>query len=189
MTGDFAKKVGDFSAQNRLGRNIAFGVREFPMSAITNGIALHSNFIPFDATFLSFSDYSRPALRLGAIQKAHVIHEFTHDSFYLGEDGPTHQPVEHLMSLRAIPDLYVIRPADARETEVAMRLSLKLKAPVCLSLTRQNLPLLDVDSNSLQNSKKGAWIVRDHSHFDILLIASLLFSASLKALRSLTSSR
>ena len=141
MTGAFAKKVEDFSKTNRSGRNFAFGVREFPMSCISNGLALHGAFIPFDATFLSFADYSRPALRLGAIQKVRTIHEFTHDSFYLGEDGPTHQPIEHVMSLRLMPDMYVMRPADARETEVMMREALKLDLPSSIMLTRQGLPL------------------------------------------------
>ena len=126
MTGAFAELVGDFTGKTPENRNFAFGVREFPMSAACNGMALFGGLIPFDATFLSFADYSRPALRLGSLQKTRVIHEFTHDSFYLGEDGPTHQPVEHIMSLRLIPDFYAMRPADAHETEdYAQRLHLK----------------------------------------------------------------
>ncbi|MEZ4741821.1 MAG: transketolase [Bdellovibrionota bacterium] len=121
MTEGFAKLVQDYGSENPKGRNLAFGVREFPMSAICNGLALYGGFVPFDATFLSFADYSRAALRLGSIQHARVIHEFTHDSFYVGEDGPTHQPIEHIMSLRAIPNMYVMRPADSLETEVLMR--------------------------------------------------------------------
>ena len=159
MTEAFAKKVHDFSKENHGGRNLAFGVREFTMSAVCNGIALYGGFIPFDATFLTFSDYSRAALRLGAIQKTRVIHEFTHDSFYVGEDGPTHQPVEHLMSLRLIPDLYVFRPADANETEVLFRKSLSLKAPSCLCLSRQKLPVLDVSLEQVKECVKGAWTV------------------------------
>ena len=115
-TGNFAEKYGDFSKENRLGRNLAFGVREFPMAAAMNGIALHGGLIPFGGTFLVFADYERPALRLASIQKCGVIHEFTHDSFWVGEDGPTHQPVEQAMSLRAIPEFYVFRPAAAKAT-------------------------------------------------------------------------
>lgn len=172
MTGEFAKLVGDFQAMNRKGRNFAFGVREFPMSAFVNGLALHGGLIPFDATFLTFSDYSRPALRLGAIQKARVIHEFTHDSFYLGEDGPTHQPIEHLMSLRLIPDLYVMRPADAYETELMLKVALKLNLPSCVCLSRQDLPLLPVSSDFSEKASKGAWFVRGDNFSDMVLYAT-----------------
>ncbi len=168
MTEVFAKKVGDFTKTERGGRNFAFGVREFTMSCVSNGISLYGGLIPFDATFLTFSDYSRAALRLGAIQKAHVIHEFTHDSFYVGEDGPTHQPIEHLMSLRSIPGLYILRPADARETEVLFRKALSMKAPSCLCLSRQKLPILDVPAAQLEETKKGAWVVfggEESAHF------------------------
>lgn len=124
-TGNFAEKFGDFTKINQSGRNIPFGVREFPMAAMMNGMALHGGLIPFGGTFLVFADYERPALRLAAIQKIRVIHELTHDSFYVGEDGPTHQPVEQIMSLRAIPDFCVYRPADAKETASCMKLALK----------------------------------------------------------------
>jgi transketolase len=172
MTGAFAKKVGSISRENRQGRNINFGVREFPMSALCNGMALHGGVIPFDATFLSFADYSRGALRLGAIQKVRVIHEFTHDSFYLGEDGPTHQPVEQVMSLRTIPDFYVMRPADAAETEVMMRVALDLPLPSALCLTRQKLPHLDLPSSALANAAKGAHVVRDSDNPDLVIVAT-----------------
>lgn len=169
----FVKKVGDFSAKNRKGRNLVFGVREFPMSAITNGIALYGGFIPFDATFLVFSDYSRAALRLGALQRAQVIHEFTHDSFYLGEDGPTHQPIEHIMSLRMIPKLNVIRPADALETEVLFKVALTSKEPSCFALSRQNLPHISGSRENALQAKHGAWIVRGKDKAcDIILFAS-----------------
>ena len=162
MTAAFAKLVGDFTARNRNGRNIAFGVREFPMSAISNGIALYGGIKVFDATFLAFSDYSRAAIRLGAIQKAAVIHEFTHDSFYLGEDGPTHQPVEHLMSLRLIPDLYVLRPCDSNETEVLMRRIIELDVPSCFCLSRQKLPFLTSGTKQEEDLiRKGAWLIKD----------------------------
>jgi transketolase len=172
MTGAFAKAVGDFSRENRQGRNLAFGVREFPMSAISNGLALHGGFVPFDATFLSFADYSRPALRLGAIQKARTIHEFTHDSFYLGEDGPTHQPIEHVMSLRMIPDMYVMRPGDSVETEVLMRVAVDLKLPSSICLTRQALPFFKAGRDDIQNAAKGAWIVRKAASPTLIIFAT-----------------
>lgn len=169
----YAKKVGDFSALNRKGRNLVFGVREFPMSAICNGIALYGGLIPFDATFLVFSDYSRPALRLGAIQHARVIHEFTHDSFYLGEDGPTHQPIEHLMSLRMIPKLNVIRPADAQETEALLRVALKSKDPSCFALSRQNLPHLNMNQDDIVSAQRGAWVVKGKDrNCDLIIFAT-----------------
>lgn len=160
MTEAFAKQVKDFSRQTPEGRNFAFGVREFPMSAIANGLALHGGLLPFDATFLTFSDYSKPALRLAAIQKLCIIHEFTHDSFYLGEDGPTHQPVEHLMSLRLIPDSYTIRPADALETEVLFKKALTFKSPSSFCLSRQDLRFIASDRQSYEKALKGAWFVR-----------------------------
>lgn len=172
MTGKFAAKVKDFTAENRDGRNIAFGVKEFPMAAIANGMALHGGVIPFTATFLTFSDYSRPALRLGAIQRIRVIHEFTHDSFHVGEDGPTHQPVEHLMALRHIPGLYVIRPADARETEVLLRKAMTLHAPTAFCLSRQKLPLVDLPEEELANAARGAYVVHDCPGFDTIIIAT-----------------
>jgi transketolase len=142
------------------------------MSAITNGMALHGGVIPFDATFLSFADYSRPALRLGAIQKIRVIHEFTHDSFYLGEDGPTHQPVEHTMSLRLIPDFYVMRPADANETQLMMQEALKLSQPSAICLSRQKLPVLDLNANQQVDCRRGAWVVMDHNDPDLVIFAT-----------------
>lgn len=170
MTGGFAKMVGDFQADSPTGRNLSFGVREFPMSAIANGMALHGGLLPFDATFLSFADYSRPALRLGAIQKCRVIHEFTHDSFYLGEDGPTHQPVEHVMSLRSIPDLYLMRPADPVEAEVLMQVAAQVKAPSCICLTRQKVDYLPVSQEKVGQARKGAWIVKGENEVPDLII-------------------
>ncbi len=172
MTGAFAKKVGDFAAGSFGGRNLAFGVREFPMSAICNGMALFGGVIPFDATFLSFADYSRPALRLGAIQRCRVIHEFTHDSFYLGEDGPTHQPVEHLMALRLIPDFYVMRPADALETEVMMTMALKLTKNTAICLSRQNLPHLAQPENVARNAVRGGYVLVDQTDPDYIIFAT-----------------
>ena len=132
------------SHENRGGRNIFFGVREHGMGAVMNGIALHGGFIPYGGTFLIFSDYMRPPIRLAAIMGIKTIYVFTHDSIGLGEDGPTHQPIEMLASLRAVPNLTVIRPADAAETVEAWRAAIKHRGgPVVLSLTRQKVPLLD----------------------------------------------
>jgi transketolase len=125
------------------GRYIHYGVREHAMGAIMNGMALHSNFIPFGGTFLVFSDYMKPAIRLAALMKQQIIYIFTHDSIGLGEDGPTHQPIEHLAMLRAIPNLNVFRPADAQETIGCFEQALKAtKTPSAIVLTRQNLPFL-----------------------------------------------
>ena len=170
MTGEFARLVGDFQSDSPTSRNISFGVREFPMSAICNGLALYGPFLPFDATFLTFSDYSRPAIRLGAIQELPVLRELTHDSFYLGEDGPTHQPIEHIMSLRHIPDLYVIRPADPIETEVLMRNAFINKRSTALCLTRQSTLKNSYQEVSL--ATKGAWTVKSVERPDLIIFAS-----------------
>jgi len=128
-----------------------------------NGMALHGGIIPFGGTFLVFSDYERPALRMAAIQGARVIHEFTHDSFFVGEDGPTHQPVEHIMSLRTIPNFNVYRPADAKETAICFRLAIENKStPSALLLTRQSVPLIELDYTTLEEGvRKGAYIVKN----------------------------
>ena len=127
------------------GSNLHFGVREHGMGSILNGMAAHGGIIPFGATFLIFSDYMRPPIRLAALMSLHVIYVFTHDSIALGEDGPTHQPVEQLLGLRSIPNLLVIRPADANETVMAWRIAIEHKdGPVALALSRQNLPILDL---------------------------------------------
>jgi len=135
--------AGSFSADEPEGRNIHFGVREHAMGSIANGLALHGGFIPYTGTFLVFSDYMRPPMRLAAMMGLRVVHVFTHDSIGLGEDGPTHQPVEHLASLRAVPNLLVIRPADAAETAFAWRAALEAEGPTALALTRQKVPVLD----------------------------------------------
>tara|TARA_B110000467_G_C18335824_1_gene497612 strand:+ start:302 stop:2329 length:2028 start_codon:yes stop_codon:yes gene_type:complete len=174
-TGNFAEKFGDFTKLNQSGRNIPFGVREFPMAAMMNGMALHGGLIPFGGTFLVFADYERPALRLAAIQKIRVIHEFTHDSFYVGEDGPTHQPVEQIMSLRAIPDFCVYRPADAKETASCMKLALKNDSmPSALILTRQGVPIIEGSQNQVDdNVTKGAYTLLDCSGSpEIVILAS-----------------
>ena len=174
-TGNFAEKFGDFTKINQSGRNIPFGVREFPMAAMMNGIALHGGLIPFGGTFLVFADYERPALRLAALQKLRVIHEFTHDSFYVGEDGPTHQPVEQIMSLRAIPDFCVYRPADAKETASCVKLALENDStPSALILTRQGVPIIDGSQNQVDNNvAKGAYTLLDCSGSpEIVILAS-----------------
>ena len=150
---------------NHAGRNLHFGVREHAMGAIANGLAAHGGVIPYGATFLIFSDYMRPALRLAALSKLHVIHVFTHDSIALGEDGPTHQPIEQLASLRAIPGLTVIRPGDANETAVAWRVALETRArPVLLALSRQAVPTLDRTRVATADGlRRGAYVLSDPS--------------------------
>ena len=174
-TENFANKYKDFSSKNLCGRNLAFGVREFSMSTICNGIALHGGLMPFGGTFLVFSDYSKPAIRLSALQKTQTIYEFTHDSFYVGEDGPTHQPIEHIMSLRAIPDLNVYRPADASETAAAMECIIKDNSkPSAILLSRQGLPQLNIDFLVIKNGvNDGGYIVDDcEGDPDIIFIAT-----------------
>jgi transketolase len=182
-TGAFAKAVGEFTANDRGGRNLAFGVREFPMAAIVNGIALYSpDAKAFGATFLTFSDYMRNAIRMSAIQKIPVLHVFTHDSIFLGEDGPTHQSIEHVMSLRLIPDLWVMRPADARETQACLRIwATQRHQPVVLALTRQNVPTLectDTDNQTLDALvSRGAYLAW-HAEGDSSELAPLYGYAS-----------
>lgn len=177
-TKDFMKLVGDFTRKNRGGRNFAFGVREFPMATLINGMSLHGGIIPFGATFLVFADYARGALRLSALQELPVIYVFTHDSFYVGEDGPTHQPIEQLASLRAIPNFLVLRPADANETAVAMQIALEQdSSPVALILSRQNLTVLDRTAYaSAQEARNGAYVLYQSGDKDatpdIIIIAS-----------------
>lgn len=169
------KDFKSFSAENRSGRNIHFGVREHAMGAIINGMALYGGIIPYGATFLIFSDYLKPALRLSALMNLKTIFVFTHDSIGLGEDGPTHQPIEQLASLRAIPNLIVIRPADANETAEAWKFAIKHKeGPVVLALTRQKVPCYDRKIlSSAEMLNKGAYVLKENSDKpDIILIAS-----------------
>jgi len=138
------KGYGDFEPDNYIGRNFHFGVREHAMGSICNGMAVGKTLIPFGATFLIFSDYQRPTIRLAALMEVQNIFVYTHDSIGLGEDGPTHQAIEQLPSLRTIPNLYVIRPADHTETAEAWRIAIKRKhGPTALALTRQKVPLID----------------------------------------------
>jgi transketolase len=156
------------------GRNLAFGVREHAMGAILNGLALHGGLRPFGGTFLIFSDYMRPAIRLAALQRARVVYVFTHDSIGLGEDGPTHQPVEQLASLRAIPGLEVLRPADAVETAAAWKVALEHDGPVALALTRQDVPALPRPrAAAFAGVARGAYVVRDPvGRPDVVLVAT-----------------
>ncbi len=141
---------------------VYYGVREFGMTAIANGLALHGGFIPFDATFLVFSDYARNAVRMGALIPAHAIHVYTHDSIGLGEDGPTHQPVEHLASLRYIPNNDVWRPCDAVESAVAWKSAITRKdGPSCLVFSRQNLPHQPRDTAQVADIARGGYVLRD----------------------------
>jgi len=183
--------AGEFSPVNRAGRNLYFGVREHGMGAILNGMAVHGGVIPYGATFLIFSDYMRPAIRLAALSELPVIYVFTHDSLGLGEDGPTHQPIEHLAALRAIPQLTVIRPADANETVVAWRVALTQRhGPVVLVLTRQNVPIFDrTQMASADGLERGAYILLDAeaSAPEIILIATgSEVSLAVEAYRQLT---
>ena len=166
----------DSSGWSHAGRNLHFGVREHAMGAICNGMAAHGGCIPYGATFLIFSDYMRPPIRLAALSKLHVIHVFTHDSIALGEDGPTHQPIEQLASLRAIPGLTVIRPADANETAIAWRVALDTRErPVLLVLTRQDLPTLDrTHYASADGLRRGAYVLSDapDARPELILIGS-----------------
>jgi transketolase len=155
------------------GRNIWFGVREFAMCAAVNGMAVHGGVIPYGSTFFTFSDYCKPALRLAAIMKAHSIFVFTHDSIALGEDGPTHQPIEHLTALRAVPFLTDFRPADANETAAGWRLALERKSPSWFALSRQDLPVLDPEKLDIYDGvSHGAYIVEKGGESPDLLIVS-----------------
>jgi transketolase len=167
----------DAGGSSHAGRNLHFGVREHAMGAIVNGLAAHGGFIGYGSTFLIFSDYMRPPLRLAALMGLHVVHVFTHDSLALGEDGPTHQPVEQLASLRAIPNLTLIRPADANETAVAWKVAIETRdRPVLLALTRQDVPTLDRDRYaSADGLRRGAYVLADeraHRRPALILIAS-----------------
>jgi len=187
------------SAETPDGRNFFFGIREHAMGSIMNGIALHGGFIPFGGTFLVFADYMRPAIRLAALMKQQVIYVFTHDSIGLGEDGPTHQPVEHLASLRCIPGLTVIRPADAAETVEAWRVAIEHRTgPVALILSRQKLPFIDrterseavyarhgayVLGNTLDGTMSQAAVIATGSEVSIALEAQQLLAADGIAVR------
>jgi transketolase len=167
----YMEGLGDFQRDNRAGRNLRFGIREHAMGAILNGIALSGPFVPFGGTFLAFLDYMKPAVRLAALAHLPVIYVFTHDSIGLGEDGPTHQPVEQLWSLRATPNIFVFRPADARETAECWRLALlRRNGPSALILTRQPLPILDAP----MRVERGAYVLAESSRTppELVLLAT-----------------
>jgi len=173
-TNTYLNGFGGISAGNYSARNIHYGIRENAMGSIVNGMAYYGGVIPFSATFFVFADYMRPALRMAAISKLHSIFVFTHDSIGVGEDGPTHQPVEQLASLRAIPEFIVIRPADANETAYAWKTAIEQKRPSALLFTRQGLTVLDQKKySSAANLEKGAYILKDSAGKpDVILMAS-----------------
>lgn len=163
-----------FSVDHREGRQIYFGVREHAMGGIINGIAYHGGLRPFGATFLVFSDYMRPSIRIAAMERLPVIYIFTHDSIGLGEDGPTHQPIEHLVSLRAIPNLYVFRPADANETRYCWEEIMRLSQPAALVLTRQDVPILSLEKYPQipDGVRNGGYILKDSKAVPSLIIVA-----------------
>ena len=166
---------GDIGMGSDGGRNIHFGVREHGMGAIVNGMALHGGIIPYGSTFLIFSDYMRGSIRLAALMNTHSLFVFTHDSIGLGEDGPTHEPIEHLMSLRAMPNMTVMRPADANETVEAWRIALQRQRPMAMALTRQKIPVLDAKRYPIREGvDKGAYVLAeaDGGKPQIVLIAT-----------------
>jgi transketolase len=166
-------KPGESFHVDSTARNIYFGVREFGMCAAVNGMAAHGGLIPFGSTFFVFSDYAKPAIRMAALMKVHSLFVFTHDSVALGEDGPTHQPIEHLMALRAVPGLTDYRPADANETAAAWRLALERKEPCFFALSRQNLPVIDPATHDLYAAvSKGAYVLEDAAKPQVVLIAT-----------------
>jgi len=160
-------------AADPAGRNVFFGVRELAMCAAVNGMAVHGGLKPFGSTFFVFSDYAKPALRIAAIMEAHSLFVFTHDSIGVGEDGPTHEPIEHLMALRAVPHMTDFRPADANETAAAWRLALERKGPAFFALTRQDVPVIDVSKRDMYASvSKGAYVLEDAANAKVILIAT-----------------
>ncbi len=170
-TKTYLKGCGNFQPDDRAGRNVSFGVREHAMGAAANGIAAHGGLLPFTATFFNFLDYMKPAVRLAALSKLRVVFVFTHDSVFLGEDGPTHQPIEQLATLRATPEMVTMRPADAIETREAWRFALAHDGPAALVLTRQKVPFLGERDAPVD---RGAYvIVGDKSALpDLILIAT-----------------
>jgi transketolase len=166
-------KPGESFHVDPAGRNVFFGVREFGMCAAVNGIAAHGGLIPFGSTFFIFSDYAKPAIRLAALMQVHSLFVFTHDTIALGEDGPTHQPIEQLMGLRAVPGLTDFRPADANETAAAWRLALERKGPCFFALTRQDLPVIDPAAHDLYAGvSKGAYVLQEAENPQLVLIGA-----------------
>jgi len=184
------KDMGDFGKGNPKGRNFHFGIREHGMGAISNGMAYHGGLRPFCATFLVFSDYMRPSIRVAAVAKLPVIYVFTHDSVFVGEDGPTHEPVEHLAALRAIPNLLVLRPGDSEETEMAWRMAMDRRdGPTALALTRQGIAVYPkADPKWRITVRRGAYVAKDCDGApDVVIIATgSEVSVALQAAAALT---
>jgi transketolase len=168
------KSSHSFEAGSYDGRILHFGVREHAMGSTLTGISLNGGLIPFGGTFMTFSDYMRPAIRLAALSEVQVIYVFTHDSVGLGEDGPTHQPIEHLAALRAIPHLFVIRPADSLEVSEAWRIAiLRRHAPTALALTRQKVPVIDRNKFAKADGlRRGAYVLADAQSPRVILLAT-----------------
>jgi transketolase len=166
-------KPGANFNEDPTGRNVYFGVREFGMCAAVNGIAAHGGLLPFGSTFFVFSDYAKPAMRLAALMQVHALFIYTHDTIALGEDGPTHQPIEQLLGFRAIPGLTDFRPADANETAAAYRLALERKGPCFFALTRQNVPVIDAAKHDVfAGVSKGAYVLEDVAKPQVVLIGA-----------------
>lgn len=171
-TKTFIKNSPDFTPENRAGRNIHFGVREFSMALAGNGMSIYGASLPFTSTFFVFSDFMKPAIRLAAMQAIPHLFIFTHDSFYVGEDGPTHQPVEQLTMLRTIPDMTVFRPADAFETAAVYDQAVRMTTPAAIILTRQNVPVITSPEGLNEKVAKGAYILSDETGFEAVLIGT-----------------
>jgi transketolase len=166
-------KASPHFADDPTGRNVFFGVRELAMCAAVNGMAVHGGLRPFGSTFFVFSDYAKPALRIAAIMEASSLFVFTHDSIGVGEDGPTHEPIEHLMALRAVPHMTDFRPADANETAAAWRLALERKGPCFFALTRQDVPVIDAAAHDvLAGVSKGAYVLEEAANPQVVLIGT-----------------
>ena len=173
LTGNTGVQLNDgdqVTADNLGGNQVYYGVREHAMAAVMNGMALHGGALPVGGTFLVFSDYCRPSVRLAALSKLRVVYSFTHDSVGVGEDGPTHQPIEHVAALRSIPDLSVIRPADANESAGAWLAALETDGPTALVLSRQDLPVLD--TTSADAVANGGYVLSDPADAVITLMGS-----------------
>jgi transketolase len=166
-------KASKHFADDPAGRNVFFGVRELAMCAAVNGMAVHGGLKPFGSTFFVFSDYAKPALRIAALMEAPSLFVFTHDSIGVGEDGPTHEPIEHLMALRAVPHMTDFRPADANETAAAWRLALERRGPCFFALTRQDVPVIDATAHDLlAGVSKGAYVLEDAANPQVILIGT-----------------
>ena len=181
-------KTKGITAENADGNYLYYGVREFGMSAIMNGIALYGGFIPYGGTFLTFTDYARNAVRMAALMKQKVVFVYTHDSIGLGEDGPTHQPVEHAAMLRQTPNLAVWRPCDALETAVAWQQAIERQGPTALLLSRQALPAQTRDTAQVSNIKRGGYILFDCENTPqaIIIATGSEVSLAMEAAKQLT---